>query len=138
MSEQNPTPDPTHEIPQAAAPPAPGVPAPSTPPAPAAVPAPSTPSTEKPRFQDRVLGMKAVAGVALASVILGGAGGAALGAVSNGSDEGARGGRFGGPMLQGNNNQLLPPGMNGVPGQGMPALPPQQTQPGSSGDSTNS
>jgi len=70
-----------------------------------------------PRFRDRVLGMRAVAGVALASVIIGGAGGVALGAVSNGDD--GHDGRFGGGNFQPGQNG---PGgsqfqQGGVPGQ---------------------
>lgn len=82
----------------------------------------------RPRFFDRVVGMRAVAAVALASVLVGGAGGAALGALSNGDDD-HRNGRFGGPMtnFQGpsglDGNQLPPPGMQG---QLPPGLPPSQ------------
>jgi hypothetical protein len=82
-------------------------------------PAPKTP------FKDRVLGMRAVAGVAAASLILGGAGGAALGVIGSGSDDrtafrGGPGGMFGGPngLPPGmNGQQLSPPGMNGQQGQ---------------------
>ena len=83
----------------------------------------------KPRFFDRVVGMRAVAAVALASVLVGGAGGAALGALSNGDDDRNRNGRFGGPMsnFQGpsgmDGNQMPPPGMQG---QLPPGLPPSQ------------
>jgi len=102
----------------------------------------------KPRFQDRVLGMKAVAGVALASVVLGGAGGAVLGAISNGDDDSGRGNRFGGPMTnrmpgqdgnqlqQPGDGQMVPPGTQG---QLPPGLPPQDGSTESeSGDSTDS
>jgi hypothetical protein len=69
-------------------------------------------------FKDRVLGLRAVAGVALASLILGGAGGAALGAISSGSDDttGFRGGPGafnGGPGGVNGGPPLQPPGVNG-------------------------
>ena len=68
-------------------------------------PTPATPSPTRPGLRDRVLGWRGVAGVALASVILGGAGGALLGVVSNGGDDqaGMRGGPggFGGPARPG-------------------------------------
>jgi hypothetical protein len=54
-------------------------------------------------LRERVLGLRAVVAVALASVVLGGAGGAALAAAGTGNDDGTGGGRFG------------PPGQNGVP-----------------------
>lgn len=88
-------------------------------------------TTEQPLrkpLRDRVLGMRAVAGVAIASVILGGAGGAALGAVSAGVDTNGPGGRggFGGPGGNGQGQQ--PPGLNGQNGQdgqnGQPMQPP--------------
>ena len=80
---------------------------------PSAAPAAGSPASA-PRFRDRVLGMKAVAGVALASVVLGGAGGAALGALSDGQDGDRDGNRFGGPMMMnGTGNQMMPNGQNG-------------------------
>ncbi|KQZ67201.1 hypothetical protein [Nocardioides sp. Root151] len=97
-------------------------------PAPAAVPA------ERRPWKDRVLGYRGVAAVALASVILGGAGGAALGAISNGSDDGPGGMRGPGGNGPGNFGQM--PGQNGqqMPGQnGM--TPPGQ---GGQQDSTTS
>jgi hypothetical protein len=60
---------------------------------------------------DRVLGMRAVIGVALAGLILGGAGGAVLGATTNGGDDG-----FGGHGPRG-----FPGGQRGTfPGPGQP------------------
>lgn len=86
----------------AAAPPAP--PLPPMPPSAGGGPTdePSVPA--RPRLRDRVLGMRAVAGVALATLVLGGLGGAAIGAVAgDDSREGRRehgvDGRFeGGPL----------------------------------------
>jgi hypothetical protein len=49
---------------------------------PSPTPEPAEPAATKPAFKDRVIGMRGVAAVAMASVILGGAGGAALGAAS--------------------------------------------------------
>ncbi|MCW2852871.1 MAG: hypothetical protein JWM84_2535, partial [Nocardioides sp.] len=60
---------------------------------PAAQPQPAPqPPEQKPGWRHRVLGVRGVAAVAIASLILGGAGGAALGALSNGADDGGRGG----------------------------------------------
>jgi hypothetical protein len=102
-------------------------------------------------LRDRVLGWRGVAGVALASVILGGAGGAVLGAVSNGGDSRGPGnlggpGGFGGPgrMMQNSRgqqpdgvpgNQGQPP--TGLPGQLPPSTPPQQDQQDSQGSGSN-
>lgn len=85
----------------------------------------SAPEPAGPRLRDRVLGLRAVAGVAIASVILGAAGGAALGAVSAGDNGDGAG--VGGP---GRNGQ--PPGgqqqfqQGGPPGQLPPGIPPDQ------------
>jgi hypothetical protein len=68
----------------------------------------------RPRFWDRVLGMRGVIAVALACVVLGGVGGAFLGARTDGGDDGF-GGRGG------------PGGFRGQPGQ------PGQFQPGQQG-----
>ena len=48
---------------------------------------PTTSEPAEPGWRDRVLGLRGVAAVAVASLILGGAGGAALGALSNGADD---------------------------------------------------
>jgi hypothetical protein len=76
----------------------------------------------RPRFWDRVLGMRGVIAVALASVVLGGVGGTVLGATAHGGDH--FGGR-GGPGFHG--------GQPGQPGQFQPGqVPPGQVpQPGS-------
>jgi len=80
----------------------------------------------KTSLMDRVLSMRAVAGLAAASLILGGAGGAVLGAVSNGGDDhgfrggpgGMPGGLQGGPQGGSRGLQQPPPGMQGQqPGQ---------------------
>jgi hypothetical protein len=74
--------------------------------------------TDRTRFKDRVLGMRAVIGVAVASLILGGAGGAALGAISSGGDDntgfrGGPGGMNGGPGGTNGGPPQQPPGVNG-------------------------
>jgi hypothetical protein len=84
-------------------------------------PVPATEKPARPGLRDRVLGWRGVAGVALASVILGGVGGAVLGAVSNGGDgSGMRGGPGGVP----GNHGTPPAGM--MPGQLPPSTAPQQ------------
>ena len=84
-------------------------------------PTPATPSPTRPGLRDRVLGWRGVAGVALASVILGGAGGALLGVVSDGGDDPA--GMRGGPGGLGGPAHGIPAGM---PGQLPPGTVPQQ------------
>jgi len=84
-------------------------------------PTPATPSPTRPGLRDRVLGWRGVAGVALASVILGGAGGALLGVVSDGGDD--RAGMRGGPGGLGGPAHGIPAGM---PGQLPPGTVPQQ------------
>jgi hypothetical protein len=66
-----------------------------TPPAYAPPPVPAylaeqqgVPVPARPSFRDRVVGMRAVIAVALASLVLGGAGGAVLGASTNGGNDG--------------------------------------------------
>ncbi|WP_067439187.1 hypothetical protein [Nocardioides jensenii] len=107
----------------------------------------SAPSGERRPFKERVLGYRGVAAVALASVILGGTGGAALGAISNGSDDGRGGmrgpggngpGNFG--QLPGQNGQQLP-GQDGTQsgdGQDRMAPPDQDNQQDSQQDNTDS
>jgi hypothetical protein len=63
----------------------------------------------RPRFWDRVVGMRGVIAVALACVVLGGVGGTVLGATTNGGDD-----RFGGHGGPG----AFPGGGPGQPGQG--------------------
>jgi hypothetical protein len=70
-------------------------------------------------FWDRVLGLRAVVAVALACVVLGGAGGTVLGATTNGGDD-----RFGG--------RGGPGGFPGQPGRFQPGQP-GQLQPGQPG-----
>lgn len=81
-------------------------PTPTRPPTPPPTPPQGEPETHaqpapvKPRLRDRVLGMRAVAGVALATLVLGGLGGAAIGAAAGDDSPGERqgdhgfGGRF--------------------------------------------
>ena len=104
----------------------------------------------KKRFHHRVIGMRGVAAVALASVILGGAGGLALGALGDGadadSDPGGRGGPGGnfqqGPFPDGQQGQF-PGGQQGGPGVAPPAgdllpgtAPKGDVAPGDSSDTT--
>jgi hypothetical protein len=94
-----------------------------------AMPAPSPayePAPVRPGWKERVVGLRATIAVALATVILGGAGGYALGHVSAGGDtgRGGPGGFRGGP-----GQQQFPggPGQQQLPGQqGQPGLPPGQ------------
>jgi len=99
--------------------------------------APTAPGS-RPALRDRVLGWRGVAGVALAGVILGGAGGAVLGAVSNGGDSRGPGGfgGFRGPGVmqssqssQNQPNQQLPDGLPGNQGQTPPTGTPGQLPP---------
>jgi len=83
------------------------------------VPTPKTP------FWSRVLSMRAVAAVALAGLILGGAGGTAVGLAAGHDDDRGRvdRDRFG-PVLQ-----LQPAeGQQGFPDQGFPGQPPGQLE----------
>ncbi len=64
-------------------------------------------------LRDRTLGLRGVAAVALASVVLGGAGGVALGAVTDGADD-SRPGQLGGPGPGRGGQVQLPPGQPGA------------------------
>lgn len=93
-------------------------------PIPAAAPGPfvdsshdEQPVTPREGLKHRVLGMRAVAAVAVAALLLGGAGGLALGALSNGSDTQQGPGRGG-----------FPGGQNVQPGQGFPGQQGGTTQ----------
>jgi hypothetical protein len=82
------------------------------------------PPEARPRLRDHVVGMRGVAAVALAGLILGGAGGALLGAASAGGDDDRMGpgrGGFGGPGQM----PQFPgqPPQQGIPGQGQPGGP---------------
>lgn len=72
-------------------------------------PTPSYRPPAAPRLRDRVLGLRAVAAVSLASLILGGAGGAVLGAVSNGGESSGPGGRGQLQQLQPGQQGRVPP-----------------------------
>ena len=65
-------------------------------------------------LRDRVLGLRAVAAVALASLVLGGLGGTALGALSDGEDTDQQRGPGGGQFAPGQRGQLQD---DQVPGQ---------------------
>jgi hypothetical protein len=100
-----------------------------TPPAYAPPPVPAylaeqqgAPVRTAPSFRDRVVGIRAVIAVALASLVLGGAGGAVLGASTNGGNDG-----FGGRGPGG-----FPGGQRGTfPGQGQQFQGPANGLPGS-------
>jgi hypothetical protein len=96
------------------------------------VPMETTPAQPKPRFRDRVYGVRAVAAVAVAGLVLGGGAGLGVGALT-GDDHGDR---ERGPFQQ----QMMQPGMPpGGQGQLPPGVQPQQIQPdGSSDDSGDS
>ena len=119
--------------------PAPG--APDEPVAPAAganlaepVPTETAPAQPKPRFRDRVYGVRAIAAVGVAGLVIGGGAGLGVGALT-GDDHGDRDRiRFQPQMMPGMQGQL-PPGMQG---QLPPGVQQQETQPdGSSGDSSS-
>jgi hypothetical protein len=98
------------------------------------VPVETTPAQPKQRFRDRVYGVRSIAAVGIAGLVLGGAGGLGVGALA-GDDHGDRDrdGRmqFSPQMMPG-----LPPGAQG---QLPPGVQPRQTQPdGSSDDSGDS
>ncbi|CAN5377635.1 hypothetical protein BH09ACT12_BH09ACT12_35070 [soil metagenome] len=77
---------------------------------------------DRPGLRDRVLGIRAVAAVALASLIVGGLGGAALGALSDGADTDQRG-PGGGQFVPGQQGQV-PGGQQGqLPGGQQGQLP---------------
>ena len=102
-------------------------PAPTPAPPVASDPAPVA-TAPAPRFRDRVLGIRGVAAVALAGLVIGGGGGFALGAVTDGGDDRMGPGRagFGGP----GQFQQFPGrpqgGQQGGPGQVFPGgqMPP--------------
>ncbi|RZI92758.1 MAG: hypothetical protein EOO67_07960 [Microbacterium sp.] len=79
-------------------------------------PAPAPPTTPQPRLRDHVFSFRSVVAVGVATLLLGGAGGAALVAVTNdGHDDGPRIARFGdGPGRYGNDGPggggFAPPG----------------------------
>ncbi|GAB3868321.1 hypothetical protein GCM10028801_44080 [Nocardioides maradonensis] len=95
-------------------------------PAPVAAPAPPTPPSDPappaaPRLRDRVFRLRAVLAVAAAGVIVGGATGAGLTAVTGGHGDGrSQPGRLGFGSGQGPGMPGGMPGMPGVPGQGVP------------------
>ena len=104
----------------------------TTPADPTPAPSPASPAAtpEKTRLRDRALGFRAVLAVALAALILGGLGGAAIGVVSSGGDEqrGPGGGRHG-----------FQPGPGQGPGGGLPpgTAPRDDVQPDSGTDSSS-
>ncbi len=84
---------------------------------------PGYPPPERPRFRDQVLGMRSVIAVALVALVIGGLGGALLGALSNGGGNDARFGGRGGGFPPGGFQQ----GQQGQLGQ-QGRLPQQQFQ----------
>ncbi len=86
------------------------------PPVPAAADGAATSDAKRPSVRDRLFGLRSVLAVAVASLLLGGVGGAALGAVSDGADADRRGPGGGGQLVPG--QQGRPPGQGGqFPGQ---------------------
>lgn len=98
------------------------------------------PDETRPGWKHRVLGMRAVAAVALATLVLGGVGGAALGAVSDGADQQqGPGGR--GTFQLPPGGQGFQPGQVPAPGGLPPGTAPQDdvvpdTTPDTSGSTT--
>jgi hypothetical protein len=124
MSDNEPTADkPTAEQPAAASEAAPVVPA--------AAPAQVEPA--RPRLRDHLFGLRSVVAVALAGVVLGGLGGFAVHAATDGGGRDDRMGRFGPGGFQGGPGRGGPlgfpqsPGQQG-PGQQAPQVP-QAPQP---------
>jgi hypothetical protein len=75
---------------------------------------------QRPRFVDQVLGMRAVVAVALASLVVGGVGGAVLGATTDNGNAGfgPSPGAFGiGPDTGWNGQNQIPNPQNGFPDQ---------------------
>jgi hypothetical protein len=85
------------------------------------VPMETAPAQPKPRFRDRVYGVRAIAAVAMAGLVIGGGAGLGVGALT-GDDHGDRD-RMRGPFQQQMMQPGMPPGMQG------------QLPPGSSSDS---
>jgi hypothetical protein len=115
--------DRTDQPDQARAADAPAAPPYAPPPVPAYAAQDQPPATEpRPRFRDRVLGMRGVIAVALASVVLGGVGGTVLGATTHGDDWFGHGGPgafpAGGPGRPGQSGQGVQPGQPPIPQPG--------------------
>jgi hypothetical protein len=104
-------------------------------------PAEASPDRTRTPLRDRVLGIRGIAAVGLAGLVLGGLGGAAIGvAVDDGGDHG-RPARFGSQMpgqdgRHGPDGGFMPPG---GPGQAPPSTAPdEETQPDGSTDDSGS
>jgi len=82
------------------------------------------PAAARAGWRDRAYGIKGVAAVAVAGLIIGGGAGAAIHAAT--ADDGGRDGRPGrmGPGGFGGPGGQLPPGPGGMPGQGQLPQPP--------------
>ncbi len=108
------------------------IPADETPADPAPEPAP--PAAPKTRLRDRAFGFRGVLAVALASLILGGVGGAAIGVVASGDGHE----RHGPAQLEFRDGDRPTHGGPGMPGFGTPpGTPPQdEVQPDDSGDTS--
>lgn len=129
MTDQSePTQSPSDQSPsdQPSAPPVPDDQAPVAPVAPVA----AAPASDRPRLRDRVLGMRGVAAVAVAGLILGGVGGTAIGAVAGHDDHREGRPEFGGREFGGPSRDGRGPGQfQGRPGGGQFGGGPQQGAP---------
>jgi len=103
---------------------------------------PETPPTQtKTRLRDRVLGIRGIAAVGLAGLVLGGLGGAAIGVAVDDDGDHGRPVRFGSQMPGGDGRHgpdggFLPPG---GPGQAPPSTAPdEEIQPDGSTDDSGS
>lgn len=104
-------------------------------------PAPAAEAPEQPaartRWRDRALGFRAVAAVALATLVLGGLGGAAIGVVASGDDDHDRRGPAQLDFRDGDRPPHGAPGMPAPDGVVPPGTPPQDdVQPDDSGDTS--
>ena len=103
-------------------------------PAPAPAPQPAPLAEPKTRWRDRAFGFRGVLAVALASLILGGVGGAAIGVVASGDGD-----RHGPGRMEFRDGDRPTHGGPGMPGFGTPpAMSPQdEVQPDDSGDTSS-
>jgi hypothetical protein len=110
-------------------------PAGATAPDPAPDPAPEPPAETRTRWRDRAFGFRGVVAVALATLILGGVGGAAIGVVASGDGHDHQGPA----RLEFRDGDRPTHGGPGMPGFGVPpGTPPQDdVQPDDSDDTTS-
>jgi len=97
-------------------------------------PAPEPPKT---RWRDRAIGFRGVVAVGLATLILGGVGGAAVGVLATNGDDHERRGPAQMDFRDGDRPPHGGPGMPGFGGGVPPGTPPQEdVEPDDSGDSS--